>query len=232
LAPRRSKQNIRRIAGMSNELKIYAIVTIAGYICGSVSWAMVIGRLRGVDIRKEGSGNPGATNVTRVLGKKWGVLCFFLDFLKGLAPTLAAMWILSDKPAAAVCAGAASVAGHMWPVFLKFKGGKGVSTTAGALAALAPLPLLVSGAVWVLVFKLSRYVSLASITAASALPLSAFALDATEITPKLPPATIAVLTALATVSILKHAGNIKRLVNGTENKFGKKKGEIDESGGA
>jgi glycerol-3-phosphate acyltransferase PlsY len=160
------------------------------------------------------------------------VLCFFLDFLKGLLPTLAALWLLSDAPAAAVCAGAAAVVGHMWPIFLGFKGGKGVSTTAGALAALAPLSLLISGALWVVVFKLSRYVSLASVLAALALPLSAFALDASGIYP-LHAATIAVLTALSAVSILKHAGNIRRLVNGTENRFEKKKkGESNENGGA
>jgi len=217
---------------MSNDWKTYATVAVAGYICGSISWAVVIGRLKGVDIRKEGSGNPGATNVTRVLGKKWGVLCFFLDFLKGLLPTLAATWLLADVPAAAVCAGAAAVVGHMWPIFLGFKGGKGVSTTAGALAALAPLSLLISGALWGVVFKISRYVSLASVLAALALPLSAFALDAAGIY-TLPAATVAVLTALSAVSILKHAGNIRRLANGTENKFEKKKkGESNENGGA
>jgi len=217
---------------MSNEWKTYAAIVAVGYLCGAVSWAVVIAKLKGVDIRKTGSGNPGATNVTRVLGKKWGVLCFFLDFLKGLIPTSAAVWLLDELPGAAVCAGAAAVAGHMWPVFLKFKGGKGVSTTAGVLAALAPFSLILSGALWGVVFKLFRYVSLASVLAAIALPLSAFVLDTAGIYP-LPVETIVVLTALSALSILKHAGNIKRLANGTENKFGKrKKGDDDESGGA
>jgi len=117
----------------------------------------------------------------------------------------------------------AAFLGHLYPVFFGFKGGKGVSTTAGTLAALAPLSLLVSGVLWVIVFKLSRYVSLASVLGALALPASAFAFDMSGVYP-LPSATIAVLTAIAVLSTLKHAGNIKRLANGTENRFEKKGG--------
>ncbi len=204
---------------MQSVFSIYAVACLAGYLCGATPWAFIIGKMNGLDIRKHGSGNPGATNVTRVLGKKWGVLCFFMDFLKGLVPVAGTAWLVSDYPPVAVCAGAAAVVGHMWPVFLKFKGGKGVSTTAGALAALAPLSLVAAGAVWAVVFFAFRYVSLASILAAIVLPVSAFAFDASGIY-TLHPATLATLTAISALSILKHAGNIKRLLNGTENRFG------------
>ena len=154
-------------------LSVWLWVLAGAYLLGSVPFAYLIGRLNGVDIRQHGSGNVGATNVLRVVGKPWGITCFALDFLKGFLPVLGAVLYvranLGDIRAAdalspiAACAGA--VSGHIWPVWLRFRGGKGMATSVGALLALAPLPVLLGVTAWVAVFKLSRYVSLASIIA-------------------------------------------------------------------
>jgi glycerol-3-phosphate acyltransferase PlsY len=154
-----------------NNLFEYVAVAFGGYLFGSIPWAYIIGKINGIDIREHGSRNVGATNVNRVLGKKWGVSCFFLDFLKGLIPILAVRFLARMEIASApdldvVLVSAAAVAGHMWPIFLRFKGGKGISTIAGIILALAPLSLLTAGAAWALIFHLSRYVSLASISGA------------------------------------------------------------------
>ena len=159
---------------MNDVLKI--ALTVAGaYLLGSIPWGFFIGKLNGVDVRKEGSKNIGATNVTRCVGKRAGKLCFALDFLKGALPVLAAQFFFKDSKNifeyVVIAALFASVIGHMFPVFLKFHGGKGVSTAAGAVMALAPLPLVVALLVWVVVFLVSRYVSLASIAAAAVLPI-------------------------------------------------------------
>ena len=203
----------------------FCVVLCASYLVGSVSWAFVIGKLKGVDIRKEGSGNLGATNVTRVLGKPWGVLCFFLDFLKGLLPALAARFLaapLGLSGGAADCLLLAAVAGaltgHIWSVFLRFKGGKGVATGGGALAAVAPLAVLIAIIIWVVIFKTSRYVSLASIIAVFFLPVAALGLSHLGVWP-LSPILLSLLTLASLLSIIKHRSNIVRLLNGTENRF-------------
>ena len=151
-------------------------VPVAAYFIGAIPFGFLIGKLHGIDIRKVGSGNIGATNVTRSVGKTAGKLCFFLDFLKGILPVYLAGLLCPGEPVVALAAGAATIAGHMFPVYLEFKGGKGVSTAAGVALALAPYPLLIAFVSWVIVFLVWRYVSLASIVAAVVLPCTAILL--------------------------------------------------------
>jgi len=203
---------------------------LAAYLTGSIPSGYLLGRMNGMDIRNHGSGNIGATNLTRVLGKKWGRICFACDFSKGLLPALAAMLLvkggaLKDPSGVLpVIAALGTVAGHIWTVFLKFKGGKGIATAAGAIAAINPPALLAAGLVWASLFFATRYVSVASIAASLALPAAGFAFAFTGVwrasTPEL-----ALFVILAAVAILKHTSNIKRLLNGTEAGFAKKSEE-------
>jgi glycerol-3-phosphate acyltransferase PlsY len=200
----------------------YAIILLLVYLFASIPWGYLIGKYNDIDIREHGSGNIGATNVRRTLGKKWGRICFFLDFLKGFLPVLAVKLLVpEDLSWALPIAAFAAVAGHIWPIYLKFKGGKGISTTAGILLAIAPWSLLAAGISWVIVFYSTRYVSLASIIAAIVLPVCAFLLNYLEIS-SLPSPVLGILTALSLLAIIRHRSNIKRLLNGTENRFQKK----------
>ena len=204
----------------------YFAVFVVSYLIGAIPFGFLIGKCFHKDIRKEGSGNIGATNVTRVIGKWWGRLCFFLDFLKGWAPVFAANCYFStpESPASGLLlltAGAATILGHMFPVYLKFKGGKGISTAAGVALALTGWTLLAAGLVWVVVFLISRYVSLASILAAATLPVAAVALNLWY---RPVPLSIQIFFgAIAIVAIYKHRSNIVRLKNGTELRFERKK---------
>ena len=149
----------------SSYLAAITAVVIVSYLIGSIPFGFLIGKLRGIDIRRQGSGNIGATNVTRVVGPLYGKLCFFLDFLKGVLPSGTALFLTEQAhmvedpyrllPALATFA---VVAGHIWPVYLKFKGGKGISTAAGAILPLSPWAVLIGFASWVVVFKASGYV--------------------------------------------------------------------------
>ncbi|MDD5727843.1 MAG: glycerol-3-phosphate 1-O-acyltransferase PlsY [Victivallales bacterium] len=207
---------------------ILILIALASYLIGAIPWGYLIGKRHGVDIRTLGSRNIGATNVTRVIGKWNGRLCFLLDFLKGFIPVLAVTFLLRgnfirdeyqiSQMLAALCA----VLGHMFPVYLWFRGGKGVSTAAGALLALAPYSFAVAGAVWAVVYLISRYVSLASIAAAAVLPVTATFIYffKNDLYPR-SPYVLAFLYLLAVLAILRHTSNIKRLLNGTENRFRK-----------
>jgi len=202
------------------------IVTVLGaYLFGSVPFGFLIARLKGVDIRDHGSGNIGATNVTRVLGKPYGILCFVLDFAKGFVPVGIVLGLQHACPNTVAgwtpaLAAAATVSGHVWPVYLRFKGGKGVATTVGALLLLAPVSVLIAGAGWVVVYKGTRYVSLASLTAAVLVPATAVALNQwTRV--QVPASTVWLLAALGLLIIARHRSNIARLIQGTENRFAK-----------
>ena len=210
----------------SQTILIYLLCCAAGYLTGSVPFGYIIGRANGKDIRRYGSGNIGATNVLRVIGPWWGRLCFFLDFLKGFLPVGAVKFlILSGRltdgfgvlPLAML---AAVVAGHMFSCFLKFRGGKGIATAAGGVFALAPLPLAAAFVIWIAVFKLSGYVSLGSILAAAALPFLAWGCNLRELGERLSPVTIGFLGVIAVLAVIRHASNIRRLIAGTENRFG------------
>jgi glycerol-3-phosphate acyltransferase PlsY len=203
------------------------------YLLGSIPCGLLVGFARGVDVRKAGSGNIGATNVGRLLGGKFFALVFVLDLLKSLVPMLVAAWIVRHEPASALtytlwlCVGAAAMAGHMFSIFLGFKGGKGVSTGAGFVLGLYPyftLPALGAIATFIVVFYAWRYVSLASIVSAISLPAWYVGLGLWRgwdiAGTQLPLLIVAVLFALMVV--MKHRGNIARLRAGTEPKFVKK----------
>lgn len=195
----------------------------AAYLIGSIPFGLLIGKLNGKDIRKEGSCNIGATNVTRVVGKWWGKLCFLCDFLKGLLPALLTLHYLEDGGGWLTAAAAvAAVLGHVFPIYLGFKGGKGVSTAAGAAMALCPPAVVIAGAVWAAVFFLSRYVSLASLAAALALPVSAWLLGYFQVVRFFPPFGF-VMILFALLAFWRHRSNIVRLMNGTESRFAKGK---------
>ena len=190
---------------------------------------MILAKINGIDIRKHGSGNIGATNVLRTLGKKWGYSCFILDFLKGFLPVyLTRTYFVNNFPAqvdsAVIIALPATISGHIFSIFLKFKGGKGVATGAGAIMALSPPAVLLALAIWVISFKSTGYVSLASILAAIAIPIFAFILNFFEVFESSSPQLI-LLTIVAFLVTYMHRSNIKRLREGTESCF-KNKGNV------
>ena len=191
-----------------------ALVSVAGYLIGSVSFAVLIARAKGVDIFTHGSGNPGATNVKRVLGARAGNAVFLLDAVKG---TAAAGWPLlffgDDGLRLGIIGLVAAIFGHSYSVFLRFRGGKGVATTMGGLLAVMPSALLAGLALWLLVFGISRMVGLASIVFALSLPVSAGWLY-----PQGDPRfTLGVL--LAILIVLRHRSNIARILQGKESRF-------------
>ncbi len=193
---------------------LFWILLACGYILGSIPFGLFIGRLKGVDIRKEGSGNIGATNVQRTLGWLPATFSFLLDFVKGFVPViLAIIFGLDIWQAAAI--GAAVVAGHCWSVFLLFKGGKGISTTFAVVVALDWRVGLGCLVLWLIILLLSRYVSLASIIAASVMPFGFLI-----VTFNLP--LFGILVIIAAIAIIKHGGNMKRLAAGNERKIGQK----------
>ena len=215
---------------MSN-VAIAGVMILGAYLLGSIPWGYIIGKFYGVDVRTAGSKNIGATNVTRTVGRMQGKLCFALDFLKGGLPVMIAQYVTtaeSWKNSAqwvVIAVMFAPIVGHIFPVFLKFKGGKGVSTAAGSIMALAPLPLLVAFVVWTVVFFVFRYVSLASICAAAVLPVTGWIFKLCEIGSPASRSTLTLifLTIVAVLAIARHHSNIKRLLNGTESRFGKDK---------
>ena len=194
------------------------LIGLASYLLGAIPFGLLIARSRGIDIRQHGSGNIGATNVLRVLGKPLGIFTFMLDALKGFGPVFLAMRLVPGQAeAAGLTAGIAAILGHSFPIYLGGKGGKGVATSAGVLIGLAWQAALIGVAVWGAVFFLSRYVSLASILAAAAIPAVSWILYYPE---KL--ATPIALTLLGLLIILRHRSNLQRLLKGTENRFVKK----------
>lgn len=205
---------------------------VIGYLCGSVSFAWIIGKARGVDLMKEGSRNLGATNVGRVLGAKWGYLCFFLDFFKGFAPVLIAGlvmgWVGHDDLTIEqswrwLSVGLAAMLGHMFPFWLRFHGGKGVATGLGVLIAYWPIvtiPAAAAFALWLILVGITRYISVGSIAASIALPLMVLGYSYWQGT-SLKAAAPFLLTAIlmGAMVVLRHQGNIKRLREGTESKI-------------
>lgn len=188
-----------------------------GYLLGSISFATLVARQHGVNIFEEGSGNPGATNVKRVIGKKAGNTVFCLDFLKGFMAALLPLLILhtGDRELVAICALIGAIVGHSFSVFLKFRGGKGVATTMGGFLALAPWVLLIGALVWLITFYSLRYVSLASMLFGVSLPVSSFLLNESRW-------VFGFCVLIAGLLIILHRSNIVRLLNGTENRSAKK----------
>ena len=202
-------------------LNISTLLTLlAAYLLGSIPNGLLIARLKGVDIRKVGSGNIGATNVFRSVGKSWGILTFVCDALKGFLPAWLFPQLVDETHAAlGIFCGALAIAGHNWPVFLKFKGGKGVATSAGVLLGIAPAAVGLGLLSWLILFLSTRYVSVASIGAAIVVPLAGWFLYRDG---RLLPITLAIL---GLVTVIRHQANIRRLIAGTEHRFefGKKK---------
>ncbi len=201
----------------------YLIVAVISYFVGSIPTGYLVGRARGLDIRSVGSGNIGATNVLRVLGKGAGALVFMVDAVKGFAAAWFAPHIAGffgqvrpgdpdQRDYLSILAAFCVILGHNYTCWLKFKGGKGVATSAGALTALFPAALVVVLAIWLIILALFRYVSLASIIAALALPLSAWLLHCNR-------RMMVVAFFMGGLVVYKHKANIKRLLNGTENRI-------------
>ncbi len=191
------------------------LVLVIGYLLGSISFAVLVARSRGVDIFEAGSGNPGATNVLRTLGKGPGYLVFFLDFLKGFT---AAFWpvifegegeIFLWLPILGLMA---AILGHSFSVFLKFRGGKGVATTVGGLLAMQPSVILIGIGIWLAIFYGTRYVSLASILLGVSLPVSSWFFQSF-------PGDFYFSVLLGLMILIRHKENIQRLVKGEENRF-------------
>ncbi|HET9417816.1 MAG TPA: glycerol-3-phosphate 1-O-acyltransferase PlsY [Chthoniobacterales bacterium] len=208
-------------------MSAYATVAVLGYLIGSFPAGYVAGRIAGVDIRTHGSGNIGATNVLRVLGKRFGYAVFLVDFGKGVAAVLVARHITSvngtDERAvelAATLAGIVAVIGHSFPVWLKFRGGKGVATSIGVLFALLPLAGAVVCLVWLATFEIARYVSLASVVAAVALPIAVAAMFFLHRLQT--PVLLYCSLCLAALVIVRHRSNLARLAKGTEPRFSRK----------
>jgi glycerol-3-phosphate acyltransferase PlsY len=199
------------VTGDGTTILALFIVIAASYLIGSIPTGLLLGRAYGIDIRKEGSGNIGATNLYRTVGRKVGIITLIGDCLKGLLP-VTLVKLSSLPPEFAAWVGLAAFCGHVFSVFLKFKGGKGVATALGVFLALAPLAVAIALALFACLMFLWRYVSLGSISAAAAMPLAVFFLGGSR--------TVTVVTfVIAVIVIIRHRENIKRLVSGTESKF-------------
>lgn len=203
----------------------YILTALAAYLLGSIPTGFLVAKAKGIDIRAAGSGNIGATNAMRVLGKPAGIFVLLLDALKGF---IAAKWLpifvfnifnVVGANDMAIIAGIGAVLGHNYTCWLRFKGGKGIATTAGVYLALAPWAVLIALGVFVFAVLVTRYVSIGSISAAVALPVAVWIL---------PPHNLflcIVTTALVAMAIYRHKGNIQRIAAGTENRFQFKKKE-------
>jgi glycerol-3-phosphate acyltransferase PlsY len=194
----------------------FAVCIVLAYLLGAVPFGLLVAKSRGVDIRKQGSGNIGATNVFRCIGKGWGIFTFALDALKGFVPAFVFPRVAGLEPELGVWLGLAAIIGHSFPVYLRFKGGKGVATSAGMLLGIAPLAVGIGFLSWALCMVVSRYVSLSSIVAALAVGVAAWVLDYGMV-------VNVAMSGLSALVVWLHRANIKRLLSGTENRFGKKK---------
>ena len=215
----------------------YIVTALGAYLLGSIPFGFLVAKAKGVDIRSVGSGNIGATNAMRVLGKPAGIFVLLMDALKGwiackilpplvfnwLAPHFSGLYVyFQNEPVELqtkfyVLAGICAVLGHNYTCWLKFKGGKGIATTAGVYLALAPWALLVALVVFIIALALTRYASVGSVSAAVALPITVWVMTPQNLLLGI------VTTALGLLAIYKHKSNIQRLMAGTENRLGKKK---------
>ncbi|MWC28449.1 glycerol-3-phosphate 1-O-acyltransferase PlsY [Paenibacillus sp. MMS18-CY102] len=195
------------------------IAVVISYLLGSVSFSIVIARLvKGIDIRQHGSGNAGATNTLRVLGKGPGITVFILDILKGVA-AVAIGYALNNEYESwtPVLCGLAAIVGHNWPIWFRFKGGKGIATTVGAIMTLAFVPALIAGLVAIAIIAITRYVSVGSLLFAALVPVGVIMMTGTG------PLLWASLL-ICVFAFVRHRSNLVKLVKGKENKLGAKKG--------
>lgn len=200
----------------------HVLTALCAYLCGSIPTGFLVARAKGVDIRSHGSGNIGATNVFRILGKGPGIFVLLVDALKGALPVLfLPRWIGHASGPDAIpfemIAALGAVLGHNFTCWLRFKGGKGIATSAGVLAAMVPIPFLITLGGFLVAIALTRYVSLASIVGAAILPF------AVAFTPPGDRRLIILTAILSTLAIVRHKANIARLLNGTERRLGQPK---------
>ena len=220
---------------------VFAVAVISAYLLGSIPFGFIIAKAHGKDLRSIGSGNIGATNVSRALGRRWAYFCFVLDVLKGMVPMLAVRSCVEmPHPTPGLLSlwlavGCAAILGHIFPIYLKFKGGKGVATSLGVAIGLWPYYTICAAlafAVWAAVALIWRYISLASIAASIAFPLVlilSIALRPGWDFISLWPLLIAAI-AIPLMVIIRHRENIKRLLAGTENKVFNRQGSGEGSG--
>ncbi len=210
----------------------YILTALGAYLLGSIPFGFLVAKAKGIDIRNVGSGNIGATNAMRVLGKPAGIFVLLADAVKGwfacyvglalccaLTPTTtdSISGTFQELNNCVIIAGIFAVLGHNYTCWLKFKGGKGIATTAGVYLALAPLPLLIALMIFILAVVVTRYISVGSIAGAVALPVAVWIMTPQNLFLGI------VTTALGALAIYKHKANIQRLMAGTENRFGQKK---------
>jgi acyl phosphate:glycerol-3-phosphate acyltransferase len=209
-------------------------LVVLAYLLGSIPFGLVVGLAKGVDPRKAGSGNIGATNVGRLLGKKYFTIVFVLDLLKGLVPMVLAAILLMHEAATAVvyllwiAVGFAAICGHVASIFLKFKGGKGVSTSAGVVLGVWPyytLPAVVAIVLFLVLLRTTRYMSIASMGGAIAFTLAYVAIGLAMHWPMFGPQwpLLAFAVIVAVMILFKHRGNVRRLLAGSENRLGSSK---------
>lgn len=203
----------------------WLLIAFVSYLIGSIPSGYLVVRTQGVDIRQHGSRNIGATNVLRVMGKKWGYLVFVCDSFKGFLAVklgfLIATHFLQSPVLGGVIAAITCILGHNYTIWLRFKGGKGIATSSGVVLALFPIGVVCCLAlVWIAVFYIGKYVSLASIAAAVALPVAVFLIVAKTGTEFWTLFGFSVL--IAALAVWRHQTNIVRLLKGTESRFGKK----------
>lgn len=201
------------------------LVAVVGYLLGSINTSIIVGRLYGTDIRKHGSGNAGMTNTLRTLGKAAAVMVIFGDILKGVLSYIIGNLVVASIPAAitvdivgigGMAAGIAAIAGHNWPLYFGFKGGKGILTSFSVVMMMDwKLGLILLG-LFIIIVAITRYVSLGSIIASAAFPISAAVKGNSMV-------FVIFAAVLAILAISRHSGNIKRLLSGTESKLGEKK---------
>ncbi|MDO8282930.1 MAG: glycerol-3-phosphate 1-O-acyltransferase PlsY [Thermodesulfovibrionia bacterium] len=206
---------------MSLRIYLYLLIPLS-YLIGSIPFGVIISKAKGIDIRSTGSGNIGATNVLRGVGKLPALLTLVCDILKGAAPFFLLYLILGERGSSSFdlwggMAALAVVAGHLFPVFLSFKGGKGVATGLGVMLFYSPITLAVMVIIWLVTAAIARYSSLSAITAYSVMPIILALSGASFI-------KVSFGLILAMMIVLKHASNIKRLCNGAETKIGGSKG--------
>ena len=203
---------------------IYAITILVSYLIGSTPFGVFAGRFAGIDVREHGSKNIGATNVLRTLGKKYGIAVFLADALKGLVAVRLAVWLAGADPfyrsSLGIVAAVFVVMGHSFPIWLRFRGGKGVATSGGACLGLLPVPTSIGGLIWIVVFLAFRYVSVASIAAIVSLPLVVWLLSDRGNSPNYLMFGFSVF--IAVLVTWRHRENIVRLTRGTEPRFDRK----------
>lgn len=198
-------------------LALVSVAIILGYLCGSIPFSYLVARSRGIDLRQVGSGNTGASNVWRTAGFQYFIAAVVLDIFKGFLPTAIVYYLLNFAPVPTILVGLAAVLGHVYPIFLGFRGGKAVATTSGVVLAVQPLLWLIGALTWTTIFKVSGYPSVASL---ATLIIGAAVSAMMALSGVLAPAFAMFIWVSMAVILYLHRGNIERLMHGTENRIG------------